>query len=539
MLPLFPFASPILNAAEVRQLEKQILKDDPRLVRQAMQAVGEAFITQVLEDFKEISPAFPEQARVLLLLGKGHNAGDALYAIQALCRSYPKATIGIIFACGMDQLKPLVAETWEQVKQLANIHILAPNLDDLPSLFTLVHEASLWDLCIDGIYGFGFRPPLAKPIAELLKKVNSLGTIQLRAALDLPSGLAEDQPSIIAFRADFSYLAGFAKAAAFVSESQPHAEEYTGRIRLLDSGWENYLPQPPVAEAFLLSDTLLAPLKALRPSQSHKKTYGHLLIIAGSRSMPGALWMSARAALKSGLGLLTIACPASLVGHLAPALPEAMWLSLPETAEGELDRSGSPHIQDFLPKAHAVLIGPGLGKAPSTLALVETILPYIHQPLVLDADALQASTLSCLHQRSFSAPVYLTPHRGEALRLLGIKDKRLDARSLLKALAQASPAQVYPVLKGSRTAIWAYGKVLISPFGGPVLARGGSGDMLSGLLAGLVSQSYAQERKDLLLPLLEATVWHGKAADLLAQSLGQRAVESSSLLSYLSPALRS
>jgi ADP-dependent NAD(P)H-hydrate dehydratase / NAD(P)H-hydrate epimerase len=534
-----PTSYPVLSTKQVLELEKKLLGRDPKKVRQAMEAVAKAFVNAVLQDFQEISPLFPENARILILLGKGHNAGDGLYAIKHILERYPKACVDIIFAFGKDNLKPLVQELWQSLAPHPNITVLAPDLHHLPAILDALNSKPLWHLCIDAIHGFSFSPPLAKQTAALLKTINALDTILLRAALDLPSGLTEEATPL-AFRADFTYLAGSPKLQA----CQPLNAPWVGRIRLLDIMFF-HTGYTGVSKTHLLSKAILNPLRHLRKPQSYKKDYGHLLLIAGSRAMPGALLMSAKAALKGGIGLLSIACPESLVGALAAALPEAMWLGLPETPTGFLSKQSLGALKAYLPKVNTLLIGPGLGQDPSTVELLQGLILHSKQALVLDADALNAATLKTLKTRTSTAPVYLTPHIGELRRLLSLEKQELtsskiaknpqateDALKLLKSLAKQSKA--YALLKGSLSYMTDGRALFISPFGGPILARGGSGDILSGLLAAIVAQREGHS----IEPLLQAAVWHGLAADTMAQTLGQRAVQTTDLLHFLTQALR-
>ncbi len=534
-----PTSYPVLNTKQVIQLEKKLLGQDPKKVRQAMEAVAKAFVGAVLQDFQEISPLFPEDAHILVLLGKGHNAGDGLYAVKHILERYPKASVDIIFAFGKGELKPLVQDLWQSLAPHPNISILAADLHQLPAVLHALDSKPLWHVCIDAIHGFSFAPPLARQTTALLKKINALDTILLRAALDLPSGLTEEA-SPLAFRADFTYLAGSPKLKAL----QPLNAPWVGRIRLLDimffdTGYTG------LSKTHLLSKTILNPLRHLRKPQSYKKDYGHLLLLAGSRAMPGALIMSAKGALKGGVGLLSIACPESLVAALSAALPEAMWLGLPETPTGFLSEEGLGALKAYLPKVNTLLIGPGLGQDPATVELLQGLILHAKQALVLDADALSAASLKTLKKRTSKAPVYLTPHIGELRRLLSLENQELksskiakkpqtteDAPKLLQSLA--NQAKAYALLKGSLSYMTDGQSLFISPFGGPILARGGSGDILSGLLAAIVAQNSVNS----IEPLLQASVWHGLAADAMAQALGQRALQTTDLLHFLTQALR-
>jgi ADP-dependent NAD(P)H-hydrate dehydratase / NAD(P)H-hydrate epimerase len=229
--------------------------------------------------------------------------------------------------------------------------------------------------------------------------------------------------------------------------------------------------------------------------------------------------MSTLAALQSGVGLVTAFVPEHLAGLYAARAPEAMWVGLPETASGGLAASGLKKVLEGTARASALAIGPGLGREPSALGLAKAIVKAAQVPLVIDADALQPDIV-----RLGKAPRVLTPHAGEFKRIA----KGLELGPLCKAL------RAVVVAKGPVTRVSAGASIFHSFFGGPVLARGGSGDVLAGLAGGLL----AQDPTDPLAAACRAAVWHGKAADLLAQARGQTAVRTLQLLEYLEPALR-
>jgi len=291
-------------------------------------------------------------------------------------------------------------------------------------------------------------------------------------------------------------------------------------LRYLDLGFFRYAvagvadPGYKTTE-FVLKSSLLAPLAGLRSSQSDKRTFGHVFVVGGSRGYPGAVLMAVRAALRSGAGLVTAFVPASLAAAYAAVAPEAMWVAWPETATGALAAAGLPLLQERLERATALVLGPGLGGEAETRAIAAEIVRTVAVPLVLDADALQPEVAW-----GGTAPRVLTPHAGEFARIMAGEVRR--------------PAGSVVVQKGRLTSITGGETGYLSPFGGPVLARGGSGDLLAGLIGGLLAQAPG----DPLLAACRGVVWHGLAADLLARHRGQVAVQVTQLLDYLPAALR-
>ena len=485
-----PASDPILSCAEARAFEAARFGGDEALEWPAMQRAGRALAAAVLRDFLEIGGFPPAEGRVLVLAGKGHNAGDALLAAGELLKDFPGATVDVLFVFGERALRPLAARAWRELVQRGGerVRIVAEPTD-----------GRLYSLCLDGIFGFQFRPPVEPRVAAVIERINA-ASIRFRAAVDLPSAEL--------FRADFTYATGIVKTPVLASAN-------AGRVRYLDLGFFEPTSVAPDALARVLTPALLAPLAALRASQSDKRTYGHVGLVGGSRDFPGAILMAALAALRSGAGLVTAFVPESLAAAFAARAPEVMWVGWPETPAGGLALEGNHLLQGRRARLDALVIGPGLGREAETLALVRDIVVTSSVPVVLDADALQADIVGA----GLAARV-LTPHAGEWARVAG-----------------SVPDRAVVVLKGPVTRIQGGGTggpVYFSLAGGPVLARGGSGDLLAGLIGGLLAQTPA----DPMLAAARGTLWHGLAADALARAHGQTSVMTTQVLDYLGPVLR-
>ena len=484
-----PASHPILTCAEALACETKRFGGDEAKEWPAMQRAGRAIAHALLRDYEEIG-GFSVAGRVLVLAGKGHNGGDALIAATVLREKFPAAVVEVLFAFGERALRPLAMRAWRELASAGGRQVN--------------HVGLAYDLCLDGVFGFQFKPPAAGPIAALLEQVNAR-PIRLRAAVDLPSaGL---------FQADFTYATGSVKTPLLGNTA-------AGRVRYLDLGFFDGESAASKAVDRVLRPAVLAPLAGWRAPSSDKRTYGHVLVVAGSRDFPGAALMSVLAALRSGAGLVTAFVPESLVAAFAARAPEAMWVGGPETPTGGLALEGRQLVVAKLKRATALVIGPGLGRGKETLALVADLVKSLRVPFVLDADALQPGVVA-----AGKAPRVLTPHAGEFLRMAG--------KAELRAFAKKTGAAV--VLKGSPTRIaGGDGRVYHNFFGGPVLARGGSGDLLAGLIGGLL----AQKPDEPMLAAARGVVWHGLAADALARAHGQVAVQTTQLLDFLPAALR-
>jgi hydroxyethylthiazole kinase-like uncharacterized protein yjeF len=502
---------PILSSEEAASFENRLFAHESGLEWAAMQRAGNALADAVVRDFEEIG-GFPENGTILVLVGKGHNGGDALIAAQALLEKFPEASAAVLLVFGERALRTLTQKAYQALTRAAARRISAVSVQ-LPG--------AGYDLALDGVFGFQFRPPATPAVIQLAARVNAL-PIRLRAAVDLPSGGL--------FQADFTYATGIVKTPLL-------GDAAAGRPRFLDL---QFFQGSETGEQRVLLPEILAPLSALRAPGTDKRSFGHVAVIGGSRHFPGAVLMTVLAALRSGVGLVTAFVPESLAPAFAARAPEAMWVGCPETPEGNLALEGQALVKARLERATALVAGPGLGHEPETLALLTQVVKMARVPVLLDADALQAEIV-----RAANVPVVLTPHAGEFARIADNTD--------LKEFAAASGATV--VLKGPVTRIC--GRIAgpapvdqeLSPppsdgaaetltfhsfFGGPVLARGGSGDLLAGLIGGLLAQAPAEP----LLAACRGVVWHGLAADCLARAHGQTTVQVTQLLEFLLPALR-
>lgn len=508
---------PIFTCAEARAFEAALLRDES-VEWSAMQQAGAAIAREIIEDYREIG-GFPENARILVLTGKGHNGGDALLAAAELLRRFPRATAEVVFAFGESQLRPLAEKAW------SGLH--AKVIGDRAMM------DAAYDLCLDGIFGMQFRLPLDEAVAELIARVNTHPRIRFRAAVDLPSGLGEQNAGTV-FRADFTYATGIVKAPVIRPENAP----FVGRVRYLDLGFFRVGRVVPNALLRVLTIDILAPLAALRRSQTDKRTYGHLFLVGGSLSYPGAIVLSARAALRSGVGLVTAFVPEPLVADYAARHPEVMWVGMPVNAVGAMTPAGLAKARERISRATALAIGPGLSADDDALSLAAQLVQEAPVPVLLDADALRPEVV----QHALGKPFLVTPHAGELQRIAPILFDGENLKALhgviaakgplTRIIGRAFPRSPTPALDNPPPTLH-NPTTYYSLHGGPVLARGGSGDLLAGLIGGLLAQSPAEP----LLAACRGAVWHGRSADLLARARGQVAVEISELLEHLGPAL--
>lgn len=522
---------PILSHQEASALETKLLPT-PDSVSDAMNraALGVAkHCKQLLEEIGVWGATRP--LNIVILVGSGHNAGDALLAIHHLAtlRNHTLSA-SVCFIYGTDSLKPATQKALESLKSNKLVTLQTVTVPQLATTKDTV------DLCLDGIVGYNATPPLRSPAQEAIKWANQHPLCLLRVAVDIPSGLPE-QPadtdthplyaSDSVFRADATIATGLAKRATAHPEHLP----WIGRLRLVDLGWGT--AAPATGTDFLINPATLNRFKRHRPSMGDKRHYGHLFVMAGSRFMIGAALMTIQAAIRSGAGLVTGLVPAPLVPRLAVAAPEAMWLPLPVTADGMLTMDALLILRQQMERADALVMGPGLELDKGTRNLMARITREITLPLVLDASALIPEVMAAIVGRPEEAGhVILTPHWGEFHRIARDEMDTIILDEELMAYSRKVNAVI--VLKGLNTRVCNGERVIHIPTGGPVLSRGGSGDILTGMAGTLL----AQAPETPFTAACEAAVWHGTASDLLASERGQTAVATTELLSYLSPALR-
>jgi len=479
---------PILSCEEVRAFEAAYFGGDQAREWTAMQRAGRALGAAVQRDFQEIGE-FPATARILVLAGKGHNAGDAFIAAQDLLEKNPQAIAEVLFFFGEGSLRPLAQRAWRALVHCAHERVRV--------ITALAGDA--YTVSLDGVFGFQFRAPAESRVVELFAQINAC-PIHFRAAVDLPSADL--------FQADFTYATGIVKTPVLHSAR-------AGRVRYLDLGFfDGTNPMPAVQNRVLIPE-LLAPLAALRPAISDKRTYGHVGIIGGSCSYPGAVLMTALAALRSGVGLVTAFVPETLASAFAARAPEVMWVGWPETPGGGLALEGQHLLKARAERLDALVLGPGVGREAETLALLRDIVATSAVPLVIDADALQPDIVAV-----GNAPRVLTPHAGEWARIAG---------ATLPSATLVRKGPVTRIESGS-----GLGPSYHSFFGGPVLARGGSGDVLAGLIGGLLAHTSGEVE----LAAARGVLWHGLAADALARQHGQVAVTTTQVLDFLPKILR-
>ena len=456
--------------------------------------------------------------RVGILAGPGHNGGDALVVARELYfRGYE-----VRVYCPISKLKELTSQHLQYVRSL-----------DIPC-YESIEKLQVCDFFIDGLFGFGLERDITEPIASAVNKLNQWHKPIF--SIDVPSGLHTDTGRIlgVGVRATYTFCLGLWKLGLL----EDQALEYIGEAELIDFDIQYADVQAVLGEypriKRITTASALSTLPLPRQQVTHKYKEGHLLLICGSRRYSGGAILSGLGARASGVGMLSIAVPQSLAATMVSHLPEALIIGCPETESGAISQLQLPDNTD-LDTFDAIACGPGITLDASKI--LQEILDS-SKPLLLDADGLNIlagmGTIQTLQKRQEST--ILTPHPGEFKRLFpDIKNVNLSRILAVQKAAKQSGAVV--LLKGSITAIAnSQGCVWINPQSTPALARGGSGDVLTGLLGGLMAQAVS---RNLSVEQMVATAawWHGSAGILAAQERTQLGVDAFTLTQYLMSAL--
>ncbi len=491
----------ILTAAEMRETDRVTTAMFGVSALQLAGHAGAAVARFVLTEL-------PEARSIVAICGKGNNGADGLVASLSLAEAGREPHVLLLGRS--DELTGLPAEMFRRSQPRVPVHELTEEAQLAePWLAALFARA---DLILDAMTGTGFKPPLKGLAARMRDLIAPMPTPVV--AVDLPSGWDADS---------FAYeQEGAVRADAVVTFTAPKLAHAFGNLT-------GSATKPIVIAAIGSPDEAIVSAGALRWTGSAKRItekarqaddnkgrHGHVVLFAGSHGKAGAPSMASLAGLRAGAGLVTAAVPDSILNTVALVAPELMTLPLPEDAEGALDTEffGDP-LDAVLRKKTVVAAGPGLGESPGAAALVHALLDRVQVPLVLDADALNilAQDMRRLRERPHrdAQRVILTPHPGEMARLAGLSTAEVQGDRIGLARRFAREYGVTLVLKGWRTLVaHPSGTVAVNTTGNPGMAKGGSGDMLTGIVAALVAQ-YPEQLEE----AVEAAVYlHGLAADL-------------------------
>lgn len=510
----------VLTAAQMREADRVTIEEVgiPSLV--LMENAGRQVAAA-------IEALFPNLAmrRIAVLAGRGNNGGDGFVIARTLLERVVDVGVFVI-----GPLSEVRGDARHNLEVLGRIGMSVVEIADEQAWELHFSEISTCDLIVDAIFGTGLRQALDGMYPTIVGDLNGSGIPVV--SVDIPSGLMADTHEVQgeAVRA----AATVTLAAPKICHILPPAQRVCGELVIADIGIPEMIIERidgPYVEVVTraMMRTVLEP----RDPEAHKGEFGRVLIVAGSLGKSGAAHLAAMAALRSGAGLVTVATPRSVQPILAAMAPEYMTLGLPEDADGQVTPDGIDRV--LAQPADVIAIGPGLGTGDGVRAFVHGLVDRAGVPLVLDADALNAFAGEHAHLLSGrdGHDIIITPHPGEMARLLGISTDEVQADRIKAARTFAETHQLHVVLKGHRTLIAApEGSVAINMTGNPGMATGGTGDVLTGVVAGWFGQLLDAEGAARLGVYL-----HGHAGDLAMADLGEVALTASDLLTYLGDAV--
>ncbi|MBT3177075.1 MAG: NAD(P)H-hydrate dehydratase [Desulfobacula sp.] len=497
----------LVTANQMQEMDRETIESFgiPGLV--LMENAGRGAFDMLIRKFKD-----NKINKVAVFAGRGNNGGDGFVIARYLME---KGIIVTIF----------LLSSKEKVAGDAKINMaLAQKLCDRSQTCFIIEipdgdafqeqKASilLHDLFIDAIFGTGLNSDVRGFFKDAIELINS--STRPVFSVDIPSGLHSDtgQPLGIAVKADATATFAFAKAGHILYPGN----RYAGDLEVIDIGIPDFIAQEKAINLFLIEKKKIAACFGTRKFQSHKGSYGHLLVIAGSTGKTGAASLCTNAAMRCGTGLVTLGIAKSLNQSIEPQVIEPMTHPLPETGKGFLSDNCFEEIMGLLKNRQALALGPGIGTREATKKLVLSLIEKSNVPIVIDADAINCISQNTNVLKKKKAPAILTPHPGEMARLCNLSTRDIQENRLKIASQFAKDHDVILVLKGAQTIICLTdGRSYICPTGNPGMASGGMGDVLTGMIAGFCAQGFSPENAS-----LAGVYIHGMCADRLADDVG-------------------
>ena len=464
--------------------------------------------------------------KVGVIAGRGNNGGDGFVIARYLAQKGTRVTVYLLSKSSL-----IKGDSAANLKLLASLSIPVIEIPDRKAFSkhrsSIVHQ----EILVDAILGTGLKSDVKGYFREVIEFLNSLNKPVF--AVDIPSGLNSDTGQVcgVCIRANTTATFAFAKIGQILF---PGAN-YTGDLEIVEIGIPSHIAEEAGSRQYLLTPDMIRDYLKPRPFDAHKGNAGHLLLIAGSPGKTGAAVMAAMSAMRTGAGLVTLGIPRSLNPVLESQCLEVMTCPLSETIDGMLNESSFQAIIDLLPSKKCFAIGPGIGTSVETKNLVHRVIQEIKVPIVIDADGLNILAGHTQILRNLKAPVILTPHPGEMARLIKSTVDVVQKDRINCARDFAEKFNVHLVLKGARTIIaHPDGKVFVNQTGNPGMASGGMGDVLTGIIAGLITQGYSPESA------AHAGVYlHGAAADEMAETIGPIGFLASDVMNAIPGQIRS
>lgn len=502
----------LVKASEIKEMDRLSIHEIgiPGAVLMENAARGASRI--FLEHFDPV-----EGAHVFIICGRGNNGGDGY--VMARYLSHAGLNITVLVLSETDKISGDALTNLDIIKRIGIEIIAVPNHEVWAEISDSLGGC---DYIIDGILGTGLNSAVKGFYGSVIEDINKSG--RPITAIDIPSGLNADTGQVmgVAVKADLTVTFGFPKLGQLLF---PGAD-LVGRLARVDIGIPKIVAERVNCQSRMIEPDDFNDLIYEGKEDIHKGTRGHLLVLAGSTGKTGAAALTALGALRAGAGLVTLGIPVSLNNILEAKVTEVMTEPLPETAEGSLSLNARERILALLEGKTALAIGPGLSTNPETSALVREIIAECGLPMVIDADGLNALAGEVDALKSLNDKKVLTPHPGEMGRLTGLTSADVQLDRVGVAVGFAEKHGCYLALKGARTLLAEPGGMIyLNPTGNPSLSSGGSGDVLTGLIAGFLARRWPVSKA-----ALAGIYLHGLSADLLAEDMGKAGLLAGELL---------
>jgi len=509
----------VLNTQQMREADRRTIDEIgiPSIV--LMENAGRQAVAAMEAAFDDLA-----SSHVGVLCGRGNNGGDGFVVARTLVQRGVETSVFLL-----GRVADVRGDARTNLEVLGRIGLTVVEIGDAQEWELHFSEISQCELLVDAVLGTGFHGQLSGLLETVVADVNGLGVPVV--AIDLPTGLSADTHEVAGEAIEASMTVTL--AAPKIPLILPPADSHGGDLVIADIG----IPLPVLDEVGgpyieLLTRERMRELVPARAADSHKGDFGRVLVIAGSLGRSGAAHLAATGALRSGAGLVTIATPRSCLPIVAAMAPEYMTEPLDETPSGTIDYAALDRVLEI--KADVIAVGPGLGQAPGTAAFVQGLLERAGVPLVIDADALNAfaGEPDRLMGRD-GVDVIITPHPGEMARLLNISVEAVQHDRLQHATAFAANHRVHVVLKGHRTIIAGPdNRAFVNLTGNSGMATGGTGDLLTGMIAAWFAQLLDAEAACKL-----AVYLHGTAGDLAEADEGEVALVAGDIAARLGDAV--
>ncbi|MEF9437876.1 MAG: NAD(P)H-hydrate dehydratase [Candidatus Mariimomonas ferrooxydans] len=468
---------------------------------------------------------------VVILCGSGNNGGDGLVVARVLHNQ--GRDVKVFLSAKPEDLKGDARINYKSAKK-AGVGIY-------PLRKFLTHNASLITrhslIIVDALLGTGLNKDVKAPLSDVIKKTNRMRCPVV--SVDIPSGISSDTGQVMgcAIKAQYTISFGLPKRGLLL---YPGAE-HTGRLFIRNIGFPQRLLKSGDIEVNLIQENDILSMLPERPRYSHKGTYGHVLLIAGSKGKTGAAFMAAKSCLRTGAGLVTIGVPESLTNIFQSRVTEEMVLPLPDKGNGTLSYEAFNPIFKFLrQKASVLAIGPGISVDEEISGLISLLITRSSVPLVIDADGINAISGGAGVLKKSRVPLILTPHPGEMARLMSSKQSVVNSQDIEKdriniAMTFAKKTTTCLVLKGVPTIISTPdARAFINPTGNSGMATAGTGDVLTGMISALLAQGLTPRNASIL-----GVYMHGLIGDVVAKKKGKHSLIASDMINAIPTVFKS